>query len=46
MSVPLDENLKYISVRNQWGCQKLPNSVLAAEGKGKEEEEEEERKEG
>lgn len=32
----LDENLKYISVRNQWGCQKLPKTVLAAEGKGEE----------
>lgn len=30
----LDQNLRYISVRSQWGCQPIPNSIQTIEDKG------------
>lgn len=30
----LDQNLRYISVRSQWGCQPIPNNIITLEDKG------------
>jgi hypothetical protein len=30
----LDQNLRYISVRSQWGCQPIANNILTIDDKG------------